>query len=378
MNEEYYLIKEASAKIGVEAHVLRYWEEELKMQIHRNEMGHRYYTERDVEIFTKVRDLKEKGLQLKAIRRYLDIRRQQIANGEACNPVDVLQLVSSDEPVEQDMEYGRETGEDRKDTASGKDMLTEAKDTVPKQGTAAEGTVSKKDTVAANEDAVLKKDTVAADEDTVSKKGTAAEVKETVQKEAPVTGKKNAARKKETGAGSGSTVHKKETGKDKSHTKKETGAENTDTVQQNETIVKGAMQNEETVAESRELVQKETASMIPVRQTIFSNEEKLEQFQQIMNRILANAIRENNELIEQSAGEHAASAVVTQIQGMTKEQEARAEARYQKLDQTLREIQRARMEAAAANMRPVDRRKQKRLKRKNGAAPHADVAEQSQ
>ena len=83
-----------------------------------------------------------------------------------------------------------------------------------------------------------------------------------------------------------------------------------------------------------------------------------------MNRIVGNAIQENNELIGKSAGEHAANAVVTQFQGMTKEQEERAEARYRKLDQTLREIQQARLEAAAANMRPVDKRKQKRLKRK--------------
>lgn len=105
--------------------------------------------------------------------------------------------------------------------------------------------------------------------------------------------------------------------------------------------------------------------LVSVKQKILSNEEKMEQFQQLMNRILSNAIQENNDLIGKSAGEHAANAVVTQITGMTKEQEARAEERYQKLDQTLREIQRARQEAAAANMRPVDRRKQKRLKRKN-------------
>ena len=48
MKEEYYMIKEAAAKVGVESHVLRYWEEELKMEIHRNEMGHRYYTEKDI------------------------------------------------------------------------------------------------------------------------------------------------------------------------------------------------------------------------------------------------------------------------------------------------------------------------------------------
>ena len=55
---------------------------------------------------------------------------------------------------------------------------------------------------------------------------------------------------------------------------------------------------------------------------------------------------------------------------MTKEQEQRAEERYRKLDQTLREIQQARLEAAAANMRPVDKRRQKRLKRKNNQQNH--------
>lgn len=44
-----YLISEASAITGLEAHVLRYWEEELGMKIPRNELGHRYYT--DTEIF---------------------------------------------------------------------------------------------------------------------------------------------------------------------------------------------------------------------------------------------------------------------------------------------------------------------------------------
>lgn len=373
MNEEYYLIKEASAKIGVEAHVLRYWEEELKMQIHRNEMGHRYYTERDVEIFTKVRDLKDKGLQLKAIRRYLDIRREQIANGEACNPADVLQIVSSDEPVEGAKEADKER----------KDMAVADEDAVGKQSTAVEGkdTVQKKGAAVGSESLVPKEGSFAASGDTVQEESLLAEGEDAAQKESPATEKKSAAGKKETGVKNGNTVQKKETGKDKNRMKKDVAAKGRNTAQKKETVAENAdetKQNAEVVAEGRELVQKETVSMVPVRQTIFSNEEKLEQFQQIMNRILANAIRENNELIGRSAGEHAASAVVTQIQGMTKEQEARAEARYQKLDQTLREIQKARMEAAAANMRPVDRRKQKRLKRKNGTAPHADVADQSQ
>lgn len=223
MKEEYYLIKEAAAMVGVESHVLRYWEEELKMDIHRNEMGHRYYTQRDIEVLSKVRVLKDKGLQLKAIRNYLEMRKEQIAKGEQ-------------------------------------------------------------------------------------------------------------------------TDSSKKTNKEKGELAKSS----------------------------------KDAQLVSVKQQILSNEEKMEQFQQLMSRILSNAIQENNELIGKSAGEHAANAVVTQITGMTKEQEARAEERYQKLDQTLREIQRARQEAAAANMRPVDRRRQKRLKRKNNqAVQSSDVSPES-
>lgn len=66
-----YLISETARLVGVENHVLRYWEEELKLPIRRNEMGHRYYTAEDVEQFREIKKLKEQGLQLKAIRTVL-------------------------------------------------------------------------------------------------------------------------------------------------------------------------------------------------------------------------------------------------------------------------------------------------------------------
>lgn len=66
-----FLISDAAKKVKVEAHVLRYWEEELGLPIKRNELGHRYYTEEDVKRFQEIRDLKEKGLQLKAIKMVL-------------------------------------------------------------------------------------------------------------------------------------------------------------------------------------------------------------------------------------------------------------------------------------------------------------------
>lgn len=71
MVKDYYLISDAAKLVNVESHVLRYWEEELKLPIKRNELGHRYYTEQDVERFKEIKDLKEQGLQLKAIRMIL-------------------------------------------------------------------------------------------------------------------------------------------------------------------------------------------------------------------------------------------------------------------------------------------------------------------
>lgn len=62
------MISEAAKKVEVETHVLRYWEEELQLPIKRNEMGHRYYTMEDVKRFREIKQLKEQGLQLKAIR----------------------------------------------------------------------------------------------------------------------------------------------------------------------------------------------------------------------------------------------------------------------------------------------------------------------
>ncbi|MBA4686560.1 MAG: MerR family transcriptional regulator [Candidatus Galacturonibacter soehngenii] len=63
-----YMISDAAKLVDVETHVLRYWEEELELSILRNEMGHRYYTEGDINLFRNVKILKERGFQLKAVK----------------------------------------------------------------------------------------------------------------------------------------------------------------------------------------------------------------------------------------------------------------------------------------------------------------------
>lgn len=103
-----FLISDAAKKVSVEAHVLRYWEEELRLPIKRNELGHRYYTEEDIERFLEIKNLKESGLQLKAIRMVLK-------NGK----LDVVAPVREEE---------EEVLEERENTEKGEVLQMPAKD----------------------------------------------------------------------------------------------------------------------------------------------------------------------------------------------------------------------------------------------------------
>ena len=72
MVKKKYLINEVAKEVHVESHVLRYWEEELELPIQRNDQGHRVYTEEDIHRFIKIKELKDNGFQLKAVRNFLD------------------------------------------------------------------------------------------------------------------------------------------------------------------------------------------------------------------------------------------------------------------------------------------------------------------
>lgn len=68
MEKVRYMISDAANIVNVESHVLRYWEDELALDIPRNELGHRYYTKENIQEFQRIKELKEQGYQLKAIR----------------------------------------------------------------------------------------------------------------------------------------------------------------------------------------------------------------------------------------------------------------------------------------------------------------------
>lgn len=88
MEETRYIISDASKLVDVEQHTLRYWEDELKLDIERSALGHRQYSEEDISTFKKIKALKEQGFQLKAIKMILP----DIDKMETLDPASLLKL----------------------------------------------------------------------------------------------------------------------------------------------------------------------------------------------------------------------------------------------------------------------------------------------
>lgn len=70
MNKTSYTVSQAAKIVGVETHVLRFWEEELLLDIGRNAKGYRVYTQENINTLLKIKELK-KNHQLKEIREIL-------------------------------------------------------------------------------------------------------------------------------------------------------------------------------------------------------------------------------------------------------------------------------------------------------------------
>ena len=53
----YFRIGEVAQHVGVDAHVLRYWESEFKMKPHRSSSGQRLYRKQDLAEFHRIKHL---------------------------------------------------------------------------------------------------------------------------------------------------------------------------------------------------------------------------------------------------------------------------------------------------------------------------------
>ncbi|MCX7995317.1 MAG: MerR family transcriptional regulator [candidate division WOR-3 bacterium] len=71
--KEFYSIKEVSQMLEIPAYVLRYWEKEFPMlRPHRNRLGRRFYTKKDIEIVRMIKViLYEQGYTISGARKKL-------------------------------------------------------------------------------------------------------------------------------------------------------------------------------------------------------------------------------------------------------------------------------------------------------------------
>ncbi len=76
MGEVTYSISQAAKLVGVETYVLRFWEEELLLDIGRNEKGYRFYTNEDIRLMQEVKEWK-KTYALKDIREMIGKKDQR-------------------------------------------------------------------------------------------------------------------------------------------------------------------------------------------------------------------------------------------------------------------------------------------------------------
>lgn len=209
MSEKRYIISDASKQVEVEAHVLRYWEDELSLEIPRNEMGHRYYTDKNIKLLKNIKYLKEQGFQLKAIKMILP------------------DLQDADDSI--------------------LDVVLKRKDELNNK------VLEEEHLLNASSTAILSMQEVNSSPN--------------------------------------------------------------------------------------------TSSVAPM---IHTNEEKMQQFQIILTEIIANAVKQNNEELEQNIEERISNTVLKQVDYLMRSSEEREESRFKKLDETIRAVQKERMETAAS------------------------------
>ena len=292
MAERRYSISQAGRLVGVENHVLRYWEDELHLEIPRDRKNQRYYTKLHIEMFQKINELKEKGYQLKAIEPVL----KRMLAGEKDLDLDEVLRQNAAEVLRQARLAALQRAEEQDRGAS--DMQEAAEAELAPNAAAGQAVLSEdRHGKAAFADAVqLEPETVYcyAEQDMASS---------------------------------------------------------------------DSMNEESAERDMKEEAKAEIAARTEENAAVVSQQEKLEQFQQLMNHIIGNAIgqamRQNNEALSEEISRQVNDRMVQELEYMMRISDEKEEERFKALDEALRAHQKenkGKAEAAAARM-PFFRKK---------------------
>lgn len=310
-----YMISDAAKRIDVEPHVLRYWEDELAVEIPRNEMGHRYYREEEISMMKGVKYLKERGFQLKSIKILLpDIKKVM-----ALEPRRLLELrdrlelaVSQEELRLQREEELRQCEEELRGRGQSGQRGEEKANALERKADELEG---KANALERKADALEGKD-----DDPEGNSG------EPEKKFDDPEGKSNLPiEKADILEGKGSKKKDADQGKERNRKQEK----------------KDELQNY-----SGGNVESQGA-------------DKLLQFRRMMNEIILDAMSENNRLLNDSISE----SFSRELEYQMRRKELQEEERYKQLDRTLREYQQGQKQAAVAKEYSGKRRKSKFFKK---------------
>lgn len=72
MGDKIYSIKELSKMTGIKITTIRKYENDFNLKVPRNEMGHRYYTDREIAVYKQIKKMKDKGANTKLIKNILE------------------------------------------------------------------------------------------------------------------------------------------------------------------------------------------------------------------------------------------------------------------------------------------------------------------
>lgn len=276
MKENKYTISEAARLLSVENHVLRYWEEELELNIPRNELGYRYYREEEIQLLHCIKELKNKGFQLKAVKEVLpDLEQKKL--------IDIHKLLTTQEELEnQELEEAQKEAEQQRDSQTEREMQR-----------GKERQNGKENEQQRNSKVYFSEEN---DRDTF-----------------------------ENSSGNNKKGRTNNRNSDRNH---------------NSTNSNG------TVKEDR------NCKVVTIHQNeksaLAEHEEKMQQFEEIMGRIVGKALREQAENLGDAMGNHLCNKMLREVDELMVEQEQREEERYKKLDEAIRSTQKARQEIAVS------------------------------
>ena len=274
MKENKYTISEAAKLLSVENHVLRYWEEELELNIPRNELGHRYYREEEIQLLHCIKELKNKGFQLKAVKEVLpDLEQKKL--------IDIHKLLTTQEELEnQELEEAQREARQEKDSQREREVQHE-------------------------------KDI---------------QIESEQQKNSKLYSSEESSRNT---FGNNSGNNKKGSTNNRNSNRNHNNASNNGTAKEDRNCKVVAIHQNESAA-------------------LAQHEEKMQQFEEIMGRIVGKALREQAENLGDAMGNHLCNKMLREVDELMVEQEQREEERYKKLDEAIRNTQKARQEIAVS------------------------------